>query len=86
MDIDKLTQLNLELNDLEILYKNTRSNVTKAELADKIKLKKQEIKKITEEEQPKKIVPNRDAPCRMDKTDKKPQCFTTNGSGFKVKL
>lgn len=65
------TQLELELLDLEALYERTRSKITKAELADKITLKKKEIREAKTVEQKKNVVPTRNAPSRMDHSDKK---------------
>ena len=81
------TKLELELLDLEELHKRTRNNATKAELADKIALKKREIAKAKEVVKEKKVVPQAEAPARMDRKDTNNPSLTTNGeNSFNFKL
>ena len=80
------TELELELLDLEALYERTRNKITKAELADKIKLKRQEIKNANKVELEKNIIPSRDVPSRMDHDEKRKQAFSTGNGSFKAFL
>lgn len=76
------TELELELLDLEAIYERTKNKVTKAELADKISKKKREIQEQSTLVAEKNVVPQLDAPSRMDHTEvKRTSGFMTNGSG-----
>lgn len=81
------TNLELELLDLEALHKRTKNSATRAELADKIALKKREIKKAKEVEKEKKFVPQADAPARMDHAKEvKANLITTGENSFSFKI
>jgi len=76
------TQLELELLDLETLYKNTRNKVTKSELECKIALKKREIKEANAPKLEKNVIPSREVASRMDhNNDNSNQKFKINDSG-----
>ena len=75
------TQLELELLDLEALYKNTRNKVTKSELECKITLKKKEIKEANTPKLEKNIIPSRDVASRMDHANGSDQRIKLNNNG-----
>ena len=76
------TQLELELLDLETLYKNTRNKITKSELECKIALKKREIKEANAPKLEKNVIPSREVASRMDhNNDNSNQKFKINDSG-----
>jgi hypothetical protein len=75
------TQLELELLDLEALYKNTRNKVTKSELECKIALKKKEIKEANTPKLEKNVIPSRDVASRMDHANGSDQRIKLNNNG-----
>lgn len=80
------TALELELLELEELYKKTRNNIAKAELADKIKMKKSEIKKANDPILEKNIIPSREVPSRMDHSKNNSKTIVDTKNGFRALL